>query len=279
MARRVTVILLALTFTDGISASADVESPLIKKAIAAYEELNYDQAVELLQQALAETLTRDEMIATRRTLGLCHVALDDPEKARADFVELLRLDPGFSLDRSVSPRVRAALDEARVQLSEQERDAVPRDAPLPSLQVEIDPQQPQAAHPLVLRAVYPGGIAERLQLFYRTAGQPVFEWVTARPHEGGRFEVLLPSTAVVAPGLEYYLAVQDELGAPLAGAGTPGSPIAIAVRPLPTAIPIYRRRWFLPAAVGAGIATIAAIVIIAAFAGRSSDTMLTIVPR
>ena len=87
-------------------AQAAIESDLVKQGIAAYNDLEYPRAVELLKKALQETLTRDEKIVTFQTLAFAHVALGKNEEAVRDFENLLRIDGSFELDRTISPRVR-----------------------------------------------------------------------------------------------------------------------------------------------------------------------------
>jgi tetratricopeptide (TPR) repeat protein len=99
-----------------LAAHAAVDSDLVKAGVAAYDELEYDKAIDLLHKALAESLTRDEKLVTYRTLAFSHVALGDEASARERFKALLRVDPTIKLDRTISPRVRKVFDEARAQM-------------------------------------------------------------------------------------------------------------------------------------------------------------------
>ena len=94
-------------------AEAAIESDLVKQGIAAYNDLEYPRAIDLLHKALQETLTRDEKIVTFQTLAFAHVALGKHDEAVGDFEKLLRIDGRFELDRTISPRVRAVFEEAR----------------------------------------------------------------------------------------------------------------------------------------------------------------------
>src|SRR5262249_1093502 len=94
-----------------------VDSDAIKQGLAAYEELDYAKCVDLLQKALAETLTRDEKIITYRTLAFCHVGLDKPDAAKFDFEHLLHIDESYELDRRISPRIRAPFEEAKAAIA------------------------------------------------------------------------------------------------------------------------------------------------------------------
>ena len=105
------------SFAGAAARRAAIESDLVKQGIAAYNDLEYLRAVELLQKALQETLTRDEKIVTFQTLAFAHVALGKHDDAVRDFENLLRIDGRFELDRTISPRVRAVFEEARGQVA------------------------------------------------------------------------------------------------------------------------------------------------------------------
>jgi hypothetical protein len=127
-------LILALTVLLPLAAGAAtlrVESDLVKAGVAAYDDLEYDKAIDLLHKALAESLTRDEKLVTYRTLAFCHVALGDEPAARDQFKALLRVDPTVKMDRTISPRVRKVFDEARAQMPPAELVVVPvRDKPV-----------------------------------------------------------------------------------------------------------------------------------------------------
>src|ERR1700743_1331356 len=87
--------LLALVWVLGFSwsgAHAAIESDLVKRGVGAYEDLQYARTVTLLHQALEETLTREEKLATFQTLAFAHVAMNDAPSAQRDFENLLRID-------------------------------------------------------------------------------------------------------------------------------------------------------------------------------------------
>ncbi len=269
--------LLVIALFAGAARGDEIDSPLVVEGLGAYEALDFPRAVDLLERALAETLTRDETIATFRTLALCHVALDRFEDARRDFERLLRVDPTFALDRTVSPRVRAALDEARAANLQREA-ALPRASSVPTLAPELEPQHPEAGRPLTVRVTYPGGVAHRLQVFYRVAGEPAFNWLSATERDG-RFTATLPGAQVRAPGLELYFALQDEVGAPLAGAGSAGEPLSVAgAAPAPPPRPLYRRPWFW-GVLGSAVAVVAAAVGLGFGLARGDHTEVTILPH
>jgi hypothetical protein len=156
-------------------ARAAVDSELVKQGVAAYEALDYARAVGLLERALRETLTGEESVVAWRTLGFCHLAFGREDDARRDFVNLLHVDGTYEFDRTVSPRARALFEEARAALAVERGTTRPppeRSWEPVALQPALDPPSPVEGQPLALHVAYPGGVASRLEVFYRPHGQP-----------------------------------------------------------------------------------------------------------
>ena len=243
-------------------ARAAIESDLVKQGIAAYNDLEYPRAVDLLHKALQETLTRDEKIVTFQTLAFAHVALGKNDEAVQDFEELLRIDGSFELDRTISPRVRAVFEDARARVATEGGAKNDVAAALPELHPDVTPARPKEGQTLTIAAAYPGGVASAVELFYRTRGQNVFAKLKAPTGAGGTFSVSVPGMAVQPPALEYYLVVLDDSGSSVALAGTLGQPIGVDVQARKK--PVYTKGWFWGvlggvAVVGAGVATAVAL--------------------
>jgi hypothetical protein len=236
------------------AAQPSIESELVRAGVAAYEDLDYPRCVSELQGALAETLTRAEKIVTYKTLGFCHVALNQPHDARTDFEKLLRLDENFELDRSVSPRIRAPFEAARAAVATGQ--AAGGGFTVPMVKPQLLPARPKEGQAVMVSVAYPGGVAERIELFYRTRGQAVFSRVAGEGKADGRFLLTVPGMNVHAPALEYYLVLLDEADAAVARAGTLGQPLALDVEARKR--PIYTKAWFW--GVIGGIAAAGAIV-------------------
>ena len=240
-------------------ANAAIESDLVKQGIAAYNDLEYLRAVELLNKALQETLTRDEKVVTFQTLAFAHVALGKNDAAVRDFEQLLRIDGSFELDRTISPRVRAVFEEARGHVAtEGGGGGADGGHALPELHPLVTPAKIKQGQAVTIAAAYPGGVASSVELFYRTRGQNVFAKLKQRVDVGGAFSITVPGMHVDAPALEYYLVVLDESGASVATAGTLGQPLAVDVEGRKR--PVYVKGWFWGviggiAVVGAGVAT------------------------
>jgi tetratricopeptide (TPR) repeat protein len=268
MLRVVTTVVVCAVVTVAVApreARADIESELVKQGIAAYNDLEYPRAIELLQKALQETLTRQEKLVTYQTLAFAHVALDKTEAAIIDFENVLRIDESFELDRTISPRVRAVFEEAKARVATgQGVDGPSTDVTraLPTLHPDVSPARPKEGQSLGVYVVYPGGVAAKLELFYRTRGQSLYSKTTAVADRAGRFAAVIPGSDVHGPALEYYAAVLDDSGSSVARAGSLGQPLAVDVTVRKK--PIYAKGWFWGviggvAVVGAGIATAVAL--------------------
>jgi hypothetical protein len=229
----------------------------LKEGLTAYDELDYPRCVSKLRAALAESLTRAEKISVYKTLGFCHAALDQPKDAKLDFMNVLRLDESFELDRRVSPRIRAPFEEAKAAIATGQDAAIaapPEPAyPVPSVLPELSPPQPKEGQALTVFVHSPN--AEKAQIFYRTRGQSVFSRALASGKEG-RFAVTVPGLHVQPPAVEFYLVLIDETGAAVARAGALAQPLAVDVQAQKR--PVYTRGWFW--GVIGGIAAAGAVV-------------------
>jgi len=271
------VVVGALLVATPRPAQAAIESDLVKQGIAAYNDLEYPRAIDLLKKALQETLTRDEKIVTFQTLAYAHVALGKHDEAVQDFENLLRINGSFELDRTISPRVRAVFEEARGRVATQGGGGVDRAQALPELHPMVTPtKKVKEGQAVTVAAAYPGGVASNVELFYRTRGQNVFAKLKAPVAPDGSFSVTVPGMHVAGPALEYYLVVLDDNGASVALAGTLGQPLAVDVEGRKR--PVYTKGWFWGvmagvAVVGAGVAT---AVVLTTRSTISSSTPATI---
>jgi tetratricopeptide (TPR) repeat protein len=259
-------------------ASADVESELVKSGVAAYEDLEYATAVKFLNRALSESLTREEKMVTFETLGFCQVALGDLAQAKTAFQELLRIAPSFELDRTISPRVRAVFQEAKDQLATS--GLAVQGSSLPSVHTLIEPQHAKQGRAVTVRVDYPGGVAEKMRIFYRTRGTNAFSAVTVSSQPAGRFTALVPGLQVKAPALEYYVELLDETGTQVAGAGALGQPIGLEVAA--SKRPLYAKAWFwgtLGGVLVAGAVAATAATLATQHGAANGQVQVTFVPH
>jgi hypothetical protein len=251
-------VLVVVVLWGCAAARADVESPEVVAGVAAYERLEYESAIELLNQALGQSLTREEYLVAHKTLAFCHVAVGKDELGISDFANVLNIDPAFELDRASSPRERAAFEEAKKRVATGEAETASHLRALSALRPQIVPPQPHAHEAVRMRVEYPGGVANRVSLFYRPRGFGLYEQNQARDDGSGRFELAVPDARVLPPGLEYYLVALDASGASVARAGSLSRPLFLRIAEIQR--PLYKRAWFWGliggvALVGSAVAT------------------------
>jgi hypothetical protein len=236
---RTAVLLSTLLLLLPAAARADVDSPLVKSGLAAYADLDYARAAQLLEQARTESLTREEKLVTYRTLGMAYAAMGKIDEAKKDFKRLLRIDPSSSLDRSVAPKVRAIFEEAK---SEAATSGGALKTTLPTVTPTLEPRAPRQGSPVVVRVEYPGGVARKMTLYFRKSGDPAFSRATVEGDGNGHFSATIPGVDLQPSSLEYHIVLLDDAGAAVAGAGTLGQPLAVGV--VERKKPIYKKGWF-----------------------------------
>jgi hypothetical protein len=242
---RLAVLLLLSTI-----AQAAVESELVTQGVAAFQAAEFDQCVDVLGRALAESLTRDEKVVAYRTLAFCHSALDHANEARAAFVQLLRVDEKTELERSVAPKVRVLFEEARAAIATGEAAPEQSNEPvLPSLHPDLTPPRGNEGHAVTVSVSYPGGSAQELQIFYRSRGQVRYQTQKTGAQSDGRFDLVVPGSDVKAPALELYLTALDGHGAAVARAGNFAEPLVLEVAAPPVKKP--KRLWVWGVVAGA----------------------------
>jgi len=104
MRRRRLLVWLALTLT---APPLDAQqSPTVRRARQAYDQLDFPNAISLARRALAERLSRDDRIQVYEVLGYSYGALDSARQAVEAFRQLVFLAPDREPDvERVSPRI------------------------------------------------------------------------------------------------------------------------------------------------------------------------------
>ena len=105
MRRIARLALVVLAWPLAISAQA-VQNATLRRAIQAYESLDFAQVMTLANRALGERLTSPERARAYELLGFAFSASNLPDSAINAFKECILLDPDRELDpRRVSPRI------------------------------------------------------------------------------------------------------------------------------------------------------------------------------
>jgi tetratricopeptide (TPR) repeat protein len=114
--RRLAAAALALFIVSGVSTLAAPQEnadALFQEARRLFDALDYEKAVVALDQAIAalqpsaatDSARRGRLAAAYEMRARSKFGLGDQDGAKADFVQLLKLEPGHALGGQVSPRV------------------------------------------------------------------------------------------------------------------------------------------------------------------------------
>ena len=86
--------------------AAAQENAALVRARQAYENLDYQAAIQLAKRALSQQLASDELVETYEMLGFMYAALGSQEEAVESFRNLIMLDPDREPDQQrVSPSI------------------------------------------------------------------------------------------------------------------------------------------------------------------------------
>src|SRR5688572_10893818 len=98
-------------------AAAPAQNATLRRAIQAYDNLDFAQVVTIGNQALRERLTSAERARAYELLGFAYSATNQPDQAINAFKETILLDPDRELDPSkVSPRISGYFNAALGQV-------------------------------------------------------------------------------------------------------------------------------------------------------------------
>jgi hypothetical protein len=220
-----------LTFAWLLAAAVAAAEPppdlqtRVAAAVAAMNNLDYDQAVKILEAALAEAGNAQipEAVEAHKQLGLAYLALRKQDQAIDQFRQALTIDRRALLDPDVaSPEAIALFESVRKGLASQ--------PPAPSLAPVVGPPG-RAGRPLSIevRAADAAAVAG-VVVHYRQPGAPTYESAEMTPSADGRFVFAVPGDEVGTRGIEYYIEASPAGGGPPAKLGDANAPLTAAVQ-------------------------------------------------
>lgn len=109
------VFLVASLLAPAAVAAQGVQSATLRRAIQAYEAVDFRQTIALGRQALRERLTSPERARAYELLGFAFGATNQPDSSIRAFQEMIQLDPDRELGR-VSPRLNGYFQAALGQV-------------------------------------------------------------------------------------------------------------------------------------------------------------------
>jgi hypothetical protein len=212
---------------------------LNRQAMEAYNNLEIEQAQQLLQQALdAATrghVTGAPLARTYVNLGIVAIAgLGDNGAGLNYFVSGLQADGSVALDPLLStPDIQLIWTQAHARAGGGGTTTVitpPPDTsgggPVGDLTHQPVPEQLRQT-PVPVYVEVPGRPAH-VYLYYRGHGMRDFERAEM-DHVGRGFGYEIPCGDVFEPEVTYYIAVFDSSGSPISFAGSQGSPISVPI--------------------------------------------------
>ncbi|HMA46930.1 MAG TPA: tetratricopeptide repeat protein [Frankiaceae bacterium] len=115
--RQAVVVLVTLLLPAASVAQGVIQSPALRRAVAAYEAVDFAQVIVQARAALRERLTAPERARAEELLGFAFSATNQPDSAIAAFREAIQLDPDRQLDpRRISPRITGYFNAALGQV-------------------------------------------------------------------------------------------------------------------------------------------------------------------
>lgn len=222
----------------------------IDKAIALYDDLEYGDAIAVLEKALkGSDLSKGQRVEGLRYLGLGYVVLGRYVDAKSAFKRLLKLKPNYRLPQTENPRARDLLRELR--------SATQTEVALDML-VSLDPTPPvlsgSSLHFTVAIAGRNVGAVSKVVVKHRKAGTKTYSSVVAKSAGANRFRGTI-SGAFFNASLEYYVLGLGTDGKTLVAEGTSKSPVFVPVKERGgTSTVLYKRWWFWTSIAGTAVA-------------------------
>lgn len=214
------------------SALAQRNNPLIRQGQELYDELRYEEALQVLSAALVRAGNSEaERATTYRLLAFTYLALGRPEEAEGAYRSLLALQPDFEIPSDLSPRFREFFTEATQRWESDGRPGVSTAPPTPVNIVHTSPAQadPEQSVPLTASLEDADGRVARLVVAYRQGTSDVFRRLDCEPQPDGSYVATIPGADVAPPLVEYYFEALDGAGLPIAARGDVAAPLRIAV--------------------------------------------------
>lgn len=202
-----------------------------ERAEALMAEGEFEQAVKVLQEGLAEpTQSDDVLVELYRLMGLAQLYLGNEAKARDAYEKLLQARPDYEIPKSAPPKIRELY--ARIKEDIKKRRVRPV-----TLNAELIEEHP-GGEPLIVQArVEDLALGARPKLYYRRAGAQSYSSVDFTRQRGSReeFTATIPAYELPAESrpydIEYYFEVADAAQRRLAGKGDPFNPHRFTVLP------------------------------------------------
>jgi hypothetical protein len=227
---------------DNASAIAGKITLLNRQAIDAYQHLDFDAAVRILNEALElsdQPNLRQHSIRARTyiTLGIVNLGgLKQREAALRDFRKALQIEPEIRISPGLAnPEIQAAFEEAIASLaSGAGGDELPPERALVHAPVTSSP----AGQPVPILVMADQDLnASAIVLRYRAAAASVFSDLPMERGPTGAYEAAIPATATNGPQVAYLIEARKADGSVMTSRGSVASPLMVTlVAPAPSPV-------------------------------------------
>jgi hypothetical protein len=231
---------------DGASAMIGKITLLNRQAIDAYQRLDFDAAVRILNEALElsdQPSLRQHSIRARTyiTLGIVNLGgLKQREAALRDFRKALQIQPEIRISPGLAnPEIQGAFDEAIASLATGGGgEELPPERALVHAPVTSSP----AGQPVPITVTADKDLeASAIVLRYRPAGATVFSDVPMERGPTGAYEAAIPAAATDGPQVAYLIEARRADGGVMASRGSAASPLLVTlVAPTPSPVAAAR---------------------------------------
>ena len=221
---------------------------LNRKALEAYQHLEFETAMRLLNEALDQSeragLTQHPIRArTFVTLGIVSLGgFRQRDQAVKYFRRALQIQPEVRLSPGLAnPDIQAAFDEAIAGLSTPGGEDLPPEKALVHEPVRVG----EADKPVPILVVPDKDLdATSVVLRYRASTASAFTDLAMKKGSSGGFEAAIPVSATAGEHVAYFIEARRANGSVLVGRGTAADPIVVALaRPTtPVAAGVVRER-------------------------------------
>ena len=206
---------------------------LNRKALEAYQHLEFETAMRLLNEALDQSeragLTQHPIRArTFVTLGIVSLGgFRQRDQAVKYFRRALQIQPEVRLSPGLAnPDIQAAFDEAIAGLSTPGSEDLPPEKALVHEPVRVG----EADKPVPILVVPDKDLdATSVVLRYRASTASAFTDLAMKKGSSGGFEAAIPVSATAGEHVAYFIEARRANGSVLVGRGTAADPIVVAL--------------------------------------------------
>ncbi len=256
------------------TARADTGNTEIDKGVALYNDLEFESAIDVLEQALAQPgLSTEEATEGYVHLALSYLALDQKDKARVALKKLIEAAPRYELPRTVSQEALDIFAELKAEMPPPQEEVAPA-----RISQSATPLAPRVGAAITITAIVvdPDQRHSQVVIYHRVRGTKSYSEVKALSTAIGRYAATISGQFVKPPALEYYVAALDKKGNLVASEGSAKHPFALKVEEgKKGAAPIYAKWWFW-GAIGAVAAGTVAILTMTGGGSPDPDATVTI---